>query len=72
MTKREYWLKLFSENDIALAAAIHLCTKGSTLASLESGRDFLLERRKELYEEVDQEIVVETFCGAKMNAEVEE
>lgn len=27
MTKRDYWLKLFSENDVALASAIILCER---------------------------------------------
>lgn len=61
MTKREFWLKLFSENDTALAAAVHLCGRFVTDKNLQSGADFLAEKRKELYEEMDPKIVAETF-----------
>lgn len=61
MTKRELWLKLFSENDTALAAAIHLCERFVTPKSLESGQDFLIQKRRELNEEVDPKIVHEVF-----------
>lgn len=61
MTKREFWLKLFSENDTALAAAIHLCGRFVTDKSLESGEGFLAGKRRELYEEMDPEVVAEIF-----------
>ena len=35
MTKKELWLKLFQENDTALACAIHLCARFATQESLE-------------------------------------
>lgn len=62
MTKRELWLKLFSENDSALATAIHLCERFGNPENLtESGREFLLEKRRELDEEVSPQIVAEIF-----------
>lgn len=61
MTKKEFWLKLFSENDIALAAAIHLCTRFVTPEGLENGVDFLAVKRRELDEEMDPEVVQNVF-----------
>ena len=57
MTNKEFWLRLFEENDTALAAAIHLCQRFTTEESLIQGRDFLEQKRKELYEEADPEVV---------------
>lgn len=61
MTKRELWLKLFSENRTALAAAIHLCERFVTPESLKSGEDFLAQKRRELEREVSQETVEAVF-----------
>ena len=61
MTKRELWLRLFSENDTALASAIHLCERFVTPKSLESGQNFIMQKRRELDEEVDAKIVREIF-----------
>lgn len=61
MTKKEFWLKLFSKNDTALASAIHLCERFVTKESLESGNNFLEQKRKELYEDVPQEVISEVF-----------
>lgn len=57
MTKRELWLKLFSANDTALASAIHLCECFVTPKSLESGQNFIMQKRRELNEEVEPTIV---------------
>lgn len=48
MTKRELWLKLFYENDTALATAIHLCNRFVTEKSLVSGQEFIQAKVKEL------------------------
>ena len=61
MTKRELWLKLFQENDTALACAIHLCERFVTQESLERGQDFILQKRKELTEDVDQKTIESVF-----------
>lgn len=63
MKKRDLWLKLFSENDTALATAIHLCERFVTPESLENGQDFLLKKRKELDKEIDETTVREIFPG---------
>lgn len=63
MTKREFWLKLFSENDTALAAAIHLCVRFVTPESLENMNTFLDKNRKELNDEVPWETVEAIFPG---------
>lgn len=63
MTKRELWLKLFSENDTALAAAIHLCERFATPESLNNNVDFLAQKRRELNEEIDRETVEAVFPG---------
>lgn len=61
MTKKELWLKLFSENDTALATAIHLCSRFIDLPALEQGAEFIDQKKKELYEEVPQETVLSIF-----------
>lgn len=63
MTKRELWLKLFSENNTALAAAIHLCERFATPESLNNNVDFLAQKRRELDEEVDLETIEAVFPG---------
>lgn len=61
MTKRDFWLKLFQENDTALASAIHLCERFITDEQLKNGEDFLEQKRKELYEEVPEEVIQAVF-----------
>lgn len=61
MTKREFWLKLFSENSIALASAIHLCERFVTDEQLKSGANFIEEKRKELDDPMPQEIIDAVF-----------
>lgn len=65
MKKREFWLKLFAENDTALASAIHFCERFVTAESLERGQNFLEQKRRELDEEVDDRIVKSVFPGLK-------
>lgn len=57
MTKKELWLKLFHENDTALACAIHFCERFVTPENLERGEDFIIQKRRELNKQVDQETV---------------
>lgn len=64
LTKKEVWLKLFSENDTALASAIHFCERFVTEESLENGRDFIEQKKKELYSEFPINVARELF-GAK-------
>lgn len=65
MTKKDFWLKLFSENDTALASAIHLCERFVTDEQLERGADFIKEKIKELDEEVPEEQILEVFGSQK-------
>lgn len=65
MTKREFWLKLFSENDIALASAIRFCEKFATPESLKGGRSGSPKKRSELYEEVDPKLVEAVFPASR-------
>ena len=61
MTKRAFWLKLFSENDTALASAIHFCERFINEESLENGKDFIREKVEQLDEEVSEEVVRTVF-----------
>lgn len=61
MTKREMWLKLFQENNTALATAIHLCERFVTLESLEKNEEFILQKIDDLYDEVPEEQVKMVF-----------
>lgn len=61
MTKREFWLKLFSENDTALASAIILCERFVTDEQLENGKDYIGIRKKELYEEMPESKILKVF-----------
>ena len=60
MTKK-FWLKLFAENDTALASAIHLCERFVNDEQLKNGEDFLAQKRNELYEDVPLEVIQEVF-----------
>jgi len=61
ITKRDVWLKLFEENDTALASAIHFCERFVTMDSLEKGQDFIEQKKKELYEEYPLNVAKELF-----------
>lgn len=57
MTKREFWLKLFSENDTALASAIILCERFVNMEQLERGEKYITDCKKSL-----NDIVPEKLC----------
>ena len=61
MTRKEFWLKLFAENDTALISAIILCERFVTLEQLESGEEYIRQRKKELYEKVPEDEIREIF-----------
>ena len=52
MTRKEFWLKLFAENDTALASALILCNRFATEEQLEKGKEYIESQKKELYEEM--------------------
>lgn len=61
MTKKEYWLKLFEENDVALACAIHLCESFADDVQLVKGRQFIEQKVEELSFDMDENTVKETL-----------
>lgn len=61
MTKKEYWLKLFEENNVALACAIHLCERFADDVQLVKGRQFIEQKVEELSNIIDDKIIKETF-----------
>lgn len=63
MTKRDFWLKLFHENDTALACAIHLCERFVNEQQLQSGSEFIAQKRNELNDEVPSEVLAEVFAS---------
>ena len=65
MTKREFWLKLFSENDTALASAIILCERFVADEQLENGKDYIETHKKELYEEIPEDKMLKIFPNYK-------
>ncbi len=67
MTEKEFWLKLFSENDTALASVIILAERFVNEKQLESGKEYIEKRKKELYEEVPLERIKETFPDYQPN-----
>lgn len=52
MTRKEFWLKLFAENDMALASALILVDRFATEEQLQRGKEYIESRKKELYEEM--------------------
>ena len=68
MTKRELWLKLFEENQTALATAIHLCERFVTLESLEKNEEFIAQKIDSLYDEVPDELVKMVFPNEQVGA----
>lgn len=52
MTKKEFWLKLFNENDTALISAIILIERFIDEEQLKNGIEYIQSRKKELYEEM--------------------
>ena len=52
MTRKDFWLKLFAENDAALASALILIDRFVTEEQLQRGKEYIKSRKKELYEEM--------------------
>lgn len=61
MTYKEFWLKLFNENNIALTCAIILINRFVTEEQLQQGQDFILKEKEILNKIVPEEIVKNTF-----------
>ena len=62
MKKREVWLKLFSENDVALACAIHLTERYcQDTEALARNKDFIIKKITELDKEVSAKEVAKIF-----------
>ncbi len=61
MTRKEFWLKLFAENDVALASALILLDRFATEEQLARDKEYIESRRKELYEEMPIADVLEVF-----------
>ena len=61
MTKREFWLKLFSENDTALASAILLCERFVNMEQLERGEEYITACKKSLNDIVSEELYQAVF-----------
>ena len=65
MTEKEFWLKLFSENDTALASVLILVDRFVTEESLASGAEYIEQRKKELYNEMPEDKIKLIFPGWK-------
>jgi hypothetical protein len=61
MTNRDYWLKLFSENDVALASAIILCERFVTDEQLTNKKEYITKQISKLNEEVSNDVIKEVF-----------
>ena len=61
MTRKEFWLKLFAENDSALASALILVDRFATEEQLQRGKEYIESRKKELYEEMPESEVKAVF-----------
>lgn len=61
MTRKEFWLKLFAENDTALASALILADRFATDQQLQRGKEYIESRKKELYEEMPLNAVQSVF-----------
>ena len=61
MTRKDFWLRLFSENDTALTSALILIERFVTEKQLETGKEYIENRKKELYEEMPEDEVRAVF-----------
>lgn len=61
MTKKEFWLKLFNENDTALISAIILIERFVDEEQIKNGTEYVQSRKKELYEEMSLEDINDVF-----------
>ena len=67
MTQKEFWLKLFTENDTALAAVLILVDRFITQEQLERGKTYIESRKKELYEEMPLSDILSVFPNYQPN-----
>lgn len=65
MTQKEFWLKLFNENDTALASAIILVNRFVNKEQLESGKEYIRSEVHKLYEEMPEDVVKSVFSEYK-------
>lgn len=65
MTRKDFWLKLFAENDTALSSALILLDRFATEEQLTDGREYIESRIKELYEEMPLDVIQATFPDYK-------
>lgn len=63
MTRKEFWLKLFEENDTALASALILVDRFATEEQLQRGKEYIESRKKELYEEMPLSEIQSVFTN---------
>ena len=61
MTRREFWLKLFSENDTSLASAILLCKRYINMEQLEQGEEYIAACKKSLDDIIPDDVVKSVF-----------
>lgn len=61
MTRKEFWLKLFAENDTALASALILVDRFATEEQLQRGKEYIESRKKELYDEMPLDEIQSVF-----------
>lgn len=61
MTRKEYWLKLFAENDTALTSVLILVDRFVTEEQLQRGKEYIESRKKELYEEMPLKDIQSVF-----------
>lgn len=67
MTKKEMWLKLLGENDIALTSAIILIERYVTEEQLKSGSEYIQLRKQELNDEVSEDVIKSIFPNFAAN-----
>ena len=61
MTKKEFWLKLFNENNAALASAVILVNRFVNEEQLERGKKYIRSEVQKLYEEMPEDVVKAVF-----------
>lgn len=67
MTNREFWLKLFNENDLALICAINLCYRFFNLDAPLTGEQlkFIAEKKEWLDKDIEDQSVIEKVFNIK-------
>ena len=61
MTRKEFWLKLFQENDFALTSALVLLERFASQEQIERGKGYIQDKIKDLYEQVPQSDIEGVF-----------